>query len=82
MDVMEKVKDKFGQRPVTFAYIDASCHDELLVPFELSDDFLPNYIHYSNSKKQYAKMIGIFDLESIGRFIDNFFKGRTALFNL
>ena len=51
MEVMEKVKDKFGQRPATFAYIDASCHDELLVPFEISDDFLPNYIQYSSTKK-------------------------------
>ncbi len=77
MEIMEKMKDKYGQRAVAFAYIDASCHDELLLPFEISDDFLPNYISLTVSKKSYSKMIGIFDYDSISRFAENYFKGRT-----
>ena len=83
---MNKIKDKFGSKPVTFGYVDAFCHDELLLPLELSDDFLPNYIAYNPSKRQYefldkrfrySKMIGIFDLESITRFVENQLKGRA-----
>lgn len=50
--VMDKIKDKFGHKSVAFGYLDANCHDELFMPLDIAEDYLPNYISYSSSKKQ------------------------------
>jgi hypothetical protein len=36
---------------VQFVYLDASCHEELLLDLDISE--LPNYIAYVHKKKQY-----------------------------
>jgi hypothetical protein len=49
--VITKIKNIYGSKPAAFVYLDASCHDEILFPLDLSDDLLPNYIAYNANKK-------------------------------
>lgn len=85
LEVLDRIKNVHGAKQASFVYVDASCHDELLLKFDISDDTLPNLIAYNSERNQYvldainrfSKLIGIFDYESINRFVDKNTRGQT-----
>ncbi|CAK63922.1 unnamed protein product (macronuclear) [Paramecium tetraurelia] len=77
LEVLDRIKNAHGDKQASFVYIDASCHDEVLLKFDISDDSLPNFVAYSNAKKIYSKLIGRFDYESINKFIERQYKGQS-----
>ncbi|CAD8111869.1 unnamed protein product [Paramecium sonneborni] len=82
LEVLDKIKNIHGSKQASFVFIDASCHDELLLKFDISDDALPNFVAYSSSKKIYSKLIGRFDYDSISKFIDKQYKGQSSNINI
>ncbi|CAD8121612.1 unnamed protein product [Paramecium sonneborni] len=77
LEVLDRIKNTHGGKQASFVLIDASCHDEVLLKFDISDDSLPNFVAYSTSKKIYSKLIGRFDYESINKFIEKQYKGQS-----
>ncbi|CAD8212594.1 unnamed protein product [Paramecium octaurelia] len=82
LEVLDKIKNIHGSKSASFVFIDASCHDELLLKFDISDDSLPNFVAYSSSKKTYSKLIGRFDYDAISKFIDKQYKGQSSNINI
>ncbi|CAD8209302.1 unnamed protein product [Paramecium pentaurelia] len=82
LEVLDKIKNTHGSKQASFVFIDASCHDELLLKFDISDDALPNFVAYSSNKKIYSKLIGRFDYDSISKFIDKQYKGQSSNINI
>merc|ERR1712224_972368 len=69
LDTMKKIKTKFASKSLGFGWVDAICHSEIFFPFDLSEDYLPNFVTYSINKKQFSKMIGTFEEQSLTTFV-------------
>jgi hypothetical protein len=63
--LLKKLNDRYSSKSVTFAWVDAVCHKEILFPFGMSDDEIPNFVAWSESKKAIAKMIGRFERSAL-----------------
>ncbi|KRX06280.1 Thioredoxin-like fold [Pseudocohnilembus persalinus] len=78
LKILKKLNDRYSSKSVQFAWIDAICHSEILFPLNLSDQEIPNFIAWSESKKAISKMIGRFDREALILFIDKVLKGHVS----
>lgn len=74
IDILEQVKNKFGDRPVQFAWIDGTCQNTVLTSLQMSDYDLPNLIYYSDVKKSYSRIIGRFEYDTLALFAQNTLK--------
>ncbi|EAS02957.1 hypothetical protein TTHERM_00494090 (macronuclear) [Tetrahymena thermophila SB210] len=79
LQIYDQVKDKIGDRPVTFGWIDAVCHSEILAALEIYEDNLPNYILYNGSQKHFSALIGRFDVENLENFTLRGIQGKTRI---
>lgn len=50
LEILDRIKNIHGTKQASFIYIDASCHDELLLKLDISDDSLPNFVAYHSGK--------------------------------
>jgi hypothetical protein len=49
---LELVKDKYANRPITFAWIDGICHHYLMPRVNIQEEILPQLVAYNPSKNQ------------------------------
>eukprot|EP00825_Cyclidium_porcatum_P040439 TRINITY_DN5111_c0_g2_i5.p1 TRINITY_DN5111_c0_g2~~TRINITY_DN5111_c0_g2_i5.p1 ORF type:complete len:672 (-),score=172.46 TRINITY_DN5111_c0_g2_i5:332-2347(-) len=79
INILEQVKDKFGDRPISFGWIDGICQTQVLQALQMSDLDLPNFIYYSESKQSFGKIIGRFEYETLALFVHNSLKNTIAM---
>jgi hypothetical protein len=51
LKILNGVKDNLGNKPVSFGWIDAVCHSEILNKLDIYEDSIPNYIMYNAVSK-------------------------------
>ncbi|KAM3143769.1 hypothetical protein pb186bvf_004045 [Paramecium bursaria] len=78
LEIFDRIKNQHGTKAASFVYLDSTCHDELLVQFDISEDSLPNFVVYNSARKQYSKLIGRFEYDYINRFIETYSKGKAS----
>ena len=79
IEMLESLVNSKYEKPFTYMYLNATCHDEILQQFNLGIDSLPNAIVYFPTKDLYSTLIGTFDQESINMFLDMSMKGKISM---
>ncbi len=75
--IYEEVSKKSSKRPISFAYINATCQSEFSSKFNIDVGSLPNLVIYSYNKDVYSNLIGTFTVEDISEFITKTVSGRV-----
>lgn len=77
--MLEELVEKDQNKPYSYLYVNATCHDELLQEFNINVDSLPNAIIYVPTKDVYTSLIGTFDEESINSFMSRVINGKVSM---
>jgi thioredoxin-like negative regulator of GroEL len=80
--LLKKVQQRFLTRPVSFMWVDAMCHTELVMQLDVSQDFLPTVVSYNPQKKSYSQLIGRFEYESLVTWLDKVLKAKVLTTDL
>jgi len=68
LEMLTKLRKRKSGSPLSFSWIDATCHTAFAGAFELSEMDLPTMLFLSPSKLKWARSIGAFDVETLGGF--------------
>ena len=68
LEMLTKLRAKRAGGPLSFSWIDATCHTGFLSSLGLNEMDLPTMIALSPSKKRWARSIGGFNADTIGAF--------------
>merc|ERR1719203_2214109 len=78
IEMITKLKNKRAGGPLSFSWLDATCHTSFTAHFELSEMDLPTMIVLSPSKMRWARVVGAFDAETLGTFGGGVATGRVG----
>ena len=78
LEMLTKLRAKKAGGPISFSWIDATCHTAFSAAFELSEVDLPTMIYLSPAKLRWARAVGAFDVETLGAFGNRVAAGRQA----
>lgn len=67
---------------LSFVWIDAICHSEALLAFNVQDEYVPTVVVYSPALKEYSQLVGTFDNPSIAVFLEKVLKKRVSAYPL
>jgi protein disulfide-isomerase A6 len=68
LEMLTKLRKRKAGGPLSFSWIDATCHTAFAAAFELSEMDLPTMVYLSPTKLKWARAIGAFDAETLGGF--------------
>eukprot|EP00908_Phaeocystis_cordata_P014871 Transcript_25982.p1 GENE.Transcript_25982~~Transcript_25982.p1 ORF type:complete len:658 (-),score=397.80 Transcript_25982:120-1907(-) len=68
LEMLTQLRKRKQGGPLTFSWVDATCHVGFAAHFELSEMDLPALVVMSPSKLRWARNVGAFDAESLGVF--------------
>lgn len=68
LEMLTQLRKRKAGGPLTFSWIDATCHVGFASHFELSEMDLPALVVMSPSKLRWARNVGAFDAESLAVF--------------
>ena len=77
MKILEEVLNKNNNKPYSFGWINATCHDSLSNNFNINNESLPNLVVYVPSKDVYVSLLGSYDVENINYFIERIMQGKV-----
>merc|ERR1712087_75646 len=78
IEMITKLKNKRAGGPLSFSWLDATCHSSFAAHFELSEMDLPTMIVLSPSKMRWARAVGAFDATTLGAFGTGVATGRQG----
>ena len=68
IEMLTKLRSRRAGGPISFSWLDATCHTSFAAAFELSEVDLPTMIFLSPQKLKWARSVGAFDAETLGAF--------------
>jgi len=68
IEMLTKLRKRKAGGPLSFSWLDATCHTNFAAAFELSEMDLPTMIFLSPTKLKWARAIGAFDADNLGGF--------------
>jgi len=68
LEMLTKMRKKRAGGPLTFSWIDATCHTNFGGAFDIYETDLPAFVVLSPSKLKWARAIGAFDEATLGAF--------------
>jgi hypothetical protein len=63
--MLAKLRSRKAGGPISFSWIDATCHTSFLSAFDLSEVDLPTMVFLSPQKLRWARSVGAFDIETL-----------------
>jgi len=78
VEMLSKLRAKKAGGPISFSWIDATCHSNFAAAFELGETDLPTMIFLSPQKLKWARSVGAFDVETLGNFGNRVAAGRVS----
>ena len=78
LEMLGKLKSRKAGGPISFSWIDATCHTSFMAAFELSEVDLPTMIYLSPQKLRWARSVGAFDVETLSAFGNAVAAGRRS----
>lgn len=82
LQMLGKLKARRANGPISFSWLDATCHVNFAAAFELGDADLPTMIFLSPSKLKWVRSVGAFDLDNLGAFGASVAAGRKSTSSL
>ena len=76
--MLGKLRSRKAGGPISFSWIDATCHSSFAAAFEMSEMDLPAMIFLSPQKLRWARSVGGFDVESLSSFGNKVAAGRAS----
>jgi len=68
LQMLTKLRKRKAGSPLSFSWLDATCHTGFAAAFGLSEMDLPTMIFVSPTKLRWARAVGAFDAETLGGF--------------
>jgi hypothetical protein len=68
---LKDCSQEFNEDELTFSWVDAKCHPELLEAFNISEVFVPTLLAYSPVKRKFTFLKEEFKDENIKEFLYN-----------
>ena len=78
LEMLTKLRQRKSGGPISFSWLDATCHTNFLSAFELGDTDLPTMIFVSPQKLKWARSVGAFDQETLSAFGNRVVAGRQS----
>ena len=78
IEMLTKLRSRRAGGPISFSWLDATCHTSFAAAFELSEADLPTMIFLSPQKLKWARSVGAFDAETLGVFGAGVAAGRKS----
>ena len=65
LSMLTKLRSRKAGGPISFSWIDATCHLNFLSAFQMSEVDLPTMVFLSPQKLRWARAVGAFDVETL-----------------
>jgi len=78
IEMLSKLRAKKAGGPISFSWIDATCHPNFAAAFELGETDLPTMVFLSPQKLKWARSVGAFDVETLGNYGNRVAAGRVS----
>lgn len=79
--LIEKLDKKAGNLPIHYQWVNATCHRDFVKSLDVDPLMLPTVVYYHPSVNKQAKLIGMFDDETLKQHQDKFLNGRLPLYD-
>mmetsp|Transcript_6246 Transcript_6246/g.19984 ORF Transcript_6246/g.19984 Transcript_6246/m.19984 type:complete len:449 (+) Transcript_6246:1202-2548(+) len=76
--VLAKLRKRGAGGPLSYSWLDATCHTDFVAAFGLGETDLPTMLVLSPGKARWARSVGAFDAETLGAFANGVAAGRRA----
>lgn len=77
--ILENVLNKHQNKPYSFGWVNATCHEHFASTFNIYPESIPNIVFYIPNKDLFARFFGSFDVENINNFIEKVIQGKIHL---
>lgn len=78
--LVEQLDKKAGNLPIHYQWVNATCHRDFVRSLDVDPLMLPTVVYYHPSAHKQAKLIGMFDEQTLKMHQDKFMNGRLPLY--